>query len=121
MCRAYRLTKVSQNKWSYEYDAIGSVMKIADPLSKFTVTPKRLIGGYTFEKAVGKSSDFSSASVAKNKESSLNISLCIRAAHISLTLSVKKSRLLSTNLFRQRLVTLVPRPRSPAGREATGW
>jgi YD repeat-containing protein len=68
MCRAYRLTKVSQNKWSYEYDAIGSVMKITDPLSKVTVTPKHLIGGYTFEKAVRKLSDFSSASVAKTKK-----------------------------------------------------
>jgi RHS repeat-associated protein len=29
--------KVSQNKWSYEYDAIGNVTKITDPLSKVTV------------------------------------------------------------------------------------
>jgi YD repeat-containing protein len=30
-------TKVSQNKWSYEYDAVGNVTKITDPLAKVTV------------------------------------------------------------------------------------
>jgi YD repeat-containing protein len=30
-------TKVSQNKLSYEYDAIGNVTKITGPLSKVTV------------------------------------------------------------------------------------